>query len=235
MSEWKARRFWKVAAVVETDGGFAVELDSRPVRTPAKALLVLPTRNLAKAVSAEWDAQEGQVDPLSMPFTRSANAAIDKVAAQREEVIDMIAEYGGSDLICYRAKSPPELAERQALNWNPLLAFSEEQLGAPLQSTVGVVHKPQQASSLKRLRDHVAALSDFELTAFHDLVSLSGSLVIGFAVTRKFADAESLWHVSRIDELWQQEQWGEDEEAVATAEVKRTAFLHAERFFFLSR
>lgn len=231
MSEWKQKRFWKEASVGEVDGGFTILLDGRTVKTPAKAALVMPTRVMAEAAAAEWQAQEDEVLPLTMPVTRSANAAIDKVAIQHGEVADMLAAYGGTDLLCYRADSPQELIERQAKAWQPLLDWAEAELNAPLRVASGVIHVDQPEASLKNLSREVHALSNFELAAFHDLVAMSGSLVIGFAIIRGFAPAENLWQVSRLDETWQEEQWGVDEEAADLAETKRVQFLHADRFF----
>ncbi|WP_339672362.1 ATP12 family protein [uncultured Roseovarius sp.] len=235
MSEWKAKRFWKEAGVVEEEGGFGVRLDGRAVRTPAKAALIVPTRVLAEAIAAEWDAQEGKIDPGTMPYTRSANAAIDKVARQKSEVAEMLAAYGDSDLICYRATGPVELIEKQAKAWNPLLDWTESVLSAKLLVVEGVVHVPQDAAALARLRAHVDALDIWALTAFHDLVSLSGSLVIGFAALDGFYPAETLWNLSRVDETWQAEQWGSDEEAEEMAARKQSDFIHAKRFYDLSR
>lgn len=231
MSEWKQKRFWKEASVGEVDGGFTILLDGRTVKTPAKAAMVMPTRVMAEAAAAEWQAQEDEVLPLTMPVTRSANAAIDKVAIQHGEVADMLAAYGGTDLLCYRADSPQELIERQAKAWQPLLDWAEAELNAPLRVASGVIHVDQPEASLKNLSREVHALSNFELAAFHDLVAMSGSLVIGFAIIRGFAPAENLWQVSRLDETWQEEQWGVDEEAADLAETKRVQFLHADRFF----
>lgn len=229
----KAKRFWKDATVDAVAGGFAVLLDGRSVKTPAKTPLVVPTRAMAAAVAAEWAAQEDEIDPLSMPVTRSANAALDKVAAQRDEVADMLAEYGGTDLLCYRATSPAELIERQAEQWDPLLDWAAERFGARLVPVSGVMHVPQDADSLKILRAEVHKLGNFELAAFHDLVGLSGSLIIALASLRENTDIEALWRVSRLDELWQEEQWGEDDEAVQQAEIKHQSFLHAHRFYKL--
>lgn len=234
MTEWAAKRFWKTAEVVTDGDGFGVALDGRPVRTPAKAPLVLPTEPLAHEVAQEWAAQEGKINPLSMPFTRSANAATDKVARQHGEVADMLASYGDSDLICYRAASPEELVEKQNAGWDPLVDWSATRLKAPLQVYVGVMHASQPAESIMRLTERVHQLAPFQLTAFHDLVSLSGSLIIGFAVAEGYADAATLWPVSRIDEEWQISQWGDDADAAEQAAIRRTAFLHAERFFQLS-
>ena len=235
MSEWKSKRFWEKASSVPSERGFRVQLDGRPVKTPAKAPLEVPTENLASAIAAEWDAQEETIDPNSMPCTQSANAAIDKVSVQREEVAALIAAYGDSDLLCYRADGPVELVEQQNLAWNPLLNWTDSVLNAPLSSLSGVIHVPQASNSLATLRAEVRAQDNFALTALHDLVSLSGSLIIGLAALRDFQPIKTLWSLSRIDEDWQIAQWGEDEEATATASRKKAAFLHAKRFFDLSR
>jgi chaperone required for assembly of F1-ATPase len=234
MSEWKMKRFWKDAAVVEAGGGFAVELDGRPIRTPAKRALTLPTREMAEAMAAEWQAQEGEVRPDTMPVTRTANAAIDKVATQHAEVADLLAEYGDSDLLCYRAERPAELVARETEAWDPLLDWADEALGARLAVQTGVMHQPQDPATLERLSARVHALNAFQLAAFHDLVSLSGSLVMGFAIAQGAFTPEDLWDRSRVDEVWQAEQWGADASAESVAEVKRAAFLHAARMFALS-
>lgn len=233
MSVWAARRFWTTASAVSVEGGFTVHLDGRPVRTPLKAPLVLPTLALAEAVAAEWQAQDGKVNPETMPFTRTANSAIDKVAPQIDEVASMLAEYGGSDLLCYRAEGPPDLFARQAEAWDPILLWSLERFGADLVVTSGVMHVPQPAESLIALHCRVGEMSAFQLSAFHDLVALSGSLVLALAVTERRLTAEEAWALSRIDEEWQIALWGEDEEAAEVAARKHAAFLHADRFFGL--
>ncbi len=234
MSDWKMRRFWTSADVVPEGADFAVKLDGRGIKTPAKATLVLPTEQMALAVAAEWNAQVEEIDPNTMPMTRSANAAIDKVTHQHAEVADMLAAYGDSDLVCYRAESPSELVARQTAAWDPLLDWLDGTLGARLQPRTGVMHVGQDPEALQRFSQYVHNLSAFQLTAFHDLVSLSGSLVIGLAATHQLQPAKSLWELSRIDELWQEEKWGEDEEATQSAKHKQDGFLHAHKFFFLS-
>ncbi len=231
MTVWKAKRFWKEATAVPEAGGFGIRLDGRPVKTPAKASLVVPTLALAREIAAEWAAQEETVDPAAMPFTRTANAAIDKVAPQRREVVEMLAAYGDSDLLCYRAEAPVELARRQAEAWDPLLEWAAAELGARLEVRTGVIHRPQPPEALERLSKLVDSMGNFELAAFHDLVALSGSLVIGFAVIRGQADDETLWRASRLDETWQEEQWGRDEEAQEAAQRRRAEFMHAARFY----
>lgn len=235
MTGWKAKRFWQAARAVEAAGGYSVELDGRPIRTPAKAALVVPTAAMARAVAAEWDAQQGEVRPATMPVTRAANAAIDKVRAQFAEVAAMIAAYGDSDLLCYRAEAPAALVARQAAAWDPLLGWAAERFGARLITVAGVVHVPQDPAALARLAAPVHALDAFGLTALHDLVALSGSLVIGLAALEDAAEIGALWRASRVDETWQQEQWGIDDEARARSAVKESDFLAAKRFHDLAR
>lgn len=235
MSEWAAKRFWAEARVTEAEGRFGVALDGRAVRTPAKAPLQMPTKAMAEAVAAEWDAQDGTIDPMSMPVTRSANAAVDKVGALRAEVIEMIAAYAEADMLCYRAERPESLVARQAEAWDPYIAWAREALGLNLQTTAGLIHVDQPAGTLQRASDLLAQESDFALAALHDLVSLSGSFVLGLAVARGRAGAKEIWPVSRLDELWQAEQWGADEEAESLAATKAEAFAHAERFLALAR
>ncbi|MCH2096060.1 MAG: ATPase [Rhodobacteraceae bacterium] len=233
MSEWAQKRFWTQTAVLDTDGGFGIGLDGRQVKTPAKAALTVPTRALAEAIVLEWDAQTELVDPTQMPMTRMANSAIDKVAVQRTEVADLLADYGDSDLLCYRAERPEGLIARQAEAWDPLLDWAARTLGARLEPRTGVMPKPQDPAALAALRGDVHRMDPFTLAAFHDLVALSGSLVIGFAALHGQSSGDNLWAISRIDEAWQEDQWGEDEEAQQTAEIKKSAFLDALKFHAL--
>jgi chaperone required for assembly of F1-ATPase len=231
MAEWKLKRFWKTATVEQTDDGFAVLLDGRSVKTPAKAGLIVPSKALAEKIASEWDAQEGDVNPEIMPFTRAANAAIDKVTLQFVEVADLIAAYGENDLLCYRAAAPQELVDRQAAAWDPILDWANDVYGVRLATGQGVMHIAQPPSAIERLTQEVHALSPFQLTAFHDLVSLTGSLVLGFAIVNNRLGADAAWDVSRIDEIWQAEHWGQDEEALDLAETKRQALLSAAEFY----
>ncbi|MFA7434150.1 MAG: ATP12 family protein [Gemmobacter sp.] len=233
MSGWAARRFWAEARAVPEAAGFGVRLDGRAVRTPAKAPLVLPTLALAEAVAAEWQAQDGTIRPETMPFTRTANAAIDKVAPQTPAVVAELARYGETDLLCHRAPAPAALAARQAAAWDPLLGWAAEVLAAPLNPTVGVLPRAQPADSLKRLAAEVGRQDAFRLAALHDLVAIPGSLVLGLAVIRGRMTPGDAWSAARIDEDWQTEHWGEDEEAAAADAVRRAAFLHAARFHAL--
>lgn len=235
MSDWKAKRFWKTVSVVEAGDGFGIALDGKSVRSPYKTLLVVPTRPLAEAIAEEWDAQSGYVRPDAMPLTRMGNSALDKVAPQLAAVLAHLAEYAGTDLLCYRAEQPPTLAMRQAASWDPVLGWVEVTLGARLRVGTGVMPIAQPRDAVERLRTHLAAFNPFELTGVHDLIGLSGSAVLGLAVAHGFLTGEAAWSLSRIDEDWQAEQWGEDEEATHHAALKAAAFLSAERFLRLSR
>lgn len=221
------KRFWAASAVEPAEGGFVVRLDSRALMTPAKAPLRLPTRALADAIAAEWDAQGETVDPRALPFTRLANTALDRVAPRRAEVAAEIAAYGGTDLLCYRARHPEELAAREAEAWDPLLAWAHRTLGARLAVAEGVMHLAQPREALAPLEAAVAAEDAWALTALHELVTLSGSLVLGLAVRHRRLDPSEAWRISRIDEAWQTEQWGEDAEAAAAARRRQADFARA--------
>lgn len=228
-----AKRFWTAATAEPEGDGWAVRLDGRPVRTPAGAPLVLPTRAMAEAAAAEWDAQEDRIRPEAMPVTRAANTVIDRIGAHREAVAEEIWRYGASDLLCYRAPYPRGLTERQAQAWDPLLDWAERRHGARMIRIAGVMHAAQPEPSLAALRAAVEAHDLYGLAALYDLTVLSGSLIIALAVAEGEVTAEEGWRLSRIDEDHQSEQWGEDAEAAATAALKRRDFLAARRLFDL--
>lgn len=230
---WKAKRFWTAATVSPAPGGFAVALDGRPVRTPAKTPLVVPTEAVAQAIAAEWDAQTGLVRPDTMPFTRTANSALDKVAPQFDAVVDNLASYGGTDLLCYRATDPQALIDRQDAGWNPLLDWAADAHDARLRTVPGVIFVAQDAGALARLHGAVAAQSSFQIAAFHDLVAISGSLILALAVTAGRLTADAAFDLSRIDEHWQAELWGIDEDAAVLESLKKQAFTLAARFHAL--
>ncbi len=232
MAEWAPKRFWTCATVEPAGDGFAVHLDGRPVRTPAKTPLILPKPALAQAIAVEWDAQQGLIRPETMPMTRMANSALDKVAPLHGAVVVEVAGFGGSDLLCYRAEAPAPLVARQVRAWDPLLDWIAVE-GAPLVVTAGLMPVVQPEGSLARLRDRVAGHDPFRLTALHDLVAITGSLVLGLAIAAGRIAPEEAWDLSRIDEDWQAEEWGADEEAAEAAALRRAALLDASRFFGL--
>lgn len=235
MTGWAVRRFWSASEIFREGELWAVRLDNRPVLTPGKRVLAVPTEAMARAVASEWSAQEDKIDPVSMPVTRAANTAIDKVALHRADVAASLAAYGETDLLCYRAESPDELTLRQSQAWDPLIDWAEAAFGARLHSAGGVMPHPQDPEALARLGAEVGAMDPFVLTGLHDLVTLSGSLVLGLAVERGRLPAETAWDLSRIDEEYQTELWGSDGEAEASASIRRDAFIAAERFVSLSR
>lgn len=227
MTEWAMKRFWTDTSVAETETAFTVHLDGRGVRTPAKSPLSLPTRAFAELVAAEWDAQGEKIDPTVMPFTRLANSAIDNVTVNFDAVAGMLAEYGSSDLICYRAQSPAELVARQQAAWDPLLEWIAGEFAAPLNVGAGIMYVDQPADSTARLARQVRKLTPFQLAAFHDLVTVPGSLVIALAAIHGQASVDDLWAWSRIDEDWQAELWGVDDEAAEHAAAKQREFQTA--------
>lgn len=230
MVGWTRKVFWTAALAVPVAGGHAVELDGRAVKTPAKRPLLLPSAALAEAVAAEWAAQQGEVDPRSMPMTRLANTAIDRVAPQHAEVAALVADYGGTDLLCYRAERPQALAARQAGAWNPLLDWAALTFGARLQPATGVLPQAQDPAAVAALSAQVRGRGAFMLAALHDLVAISGSLVLGLAVQAGRLSAEAAFALSRIDEDWQAALWGEDAEALAAASAKAADMAAAGRF-----
>lgn len=229
------RRFWKEARVTAEDGGHAVRLDDRAVHTPARNRLIVPARALAEAIAAEWDGQGDKVVPATMPMTRAANTVLDRISSAREEVVTTIAAYGATDLVCYRAPHPRELAARQAAAWDPLLDWARERLSARLAVAEGVMFVAQENTALAALNAAVSAHDDWELSALHDLVTLSGSLLIGLAVSHRQLTGEDGWRASRIDEDWNIEEWGEDAEAALAAARRRQDFMNAVRFLDLVR
>ncbi|MEL7138608.1 MAG: ATP12 family protein [Pseudomonadota bacterium] len=227
------KRFWKITSVAEVAGGHEVRLDDKPIRTPGKAPLVLPTLDLAEAMAAEWEAQVERVNPSAMQVTRAANTAIDRVAPAPEAVVEELAGYGETDLLCYRAPHPEALTARQAALWDPLLDWAAEAFGARLIPAAGVIYAAQDAAALARLRVPLEAADPWRLTALHELVTISGSLVIGLATADGRLSPAEGWEVSRVDEDWNIAEWGEDAEAAVQAARREAAFLSAARILTL--
>lgn len=209
----KPRRVYKTVGVAETDGGFAVLLDGRPALTPKRRPLRLPSRALAAAIRDEWDAQTEFVDPGAMPFTQLANTATDGVAVALDAVLDVLAEYGRADLLCYRAEWPRELAAQQAEIWQPLLDWAERCLGVRLRVTAGVMAIEQPDESLAAIRAAFAGYDAWRLAAAQALAGAFGSVVLALAVIEGEIAAEAAFAASRLDETHQAKTWGEDAEA----------------------
>ena len=209
------KRFYTDAEVAGCVAGYTVELDAKLVRTPLRAALVVPNRALAEAVAAEWRAQTGEIKLDEMPLTRLAATALDRVAGRRESIIDEVVRHAGTDLVCYRAESPPELVERQRAVWQPLVEWAVRRFDAPLTVTDGVVPIEQPAAVLGALRAAVSGFTDFELTALHVAAAAAGSLVIALALAAREVDAAAATAASQLDERYQAERWGEDRDAAA--------------------
>jgi len=227
------KRFYEKAAAAPAAGGVAVLLDARPVKTPARAALEVPTDEVAEAIAAEWNAQGETVDPRSMPLTGLANAAIDRVAPAQAAFAAGLARYGEGDLLCYRAEGPRPLVERQAAAWDPLLAWARRRYDVDFTVTAGIVHRPQPAATVERLAAAVAARDAFRLAALSPLVTISGSLVIALALAEGEVGLDQAWTAATVDEAWQAEQWGEDPLAVEALENRRREFEAAYRFLTL--
>lgn len=229
------KRFYTDVTVLAEEGGHAIRLDGRPVRTPARASLTLPTAVLADAIAQEWRAQGEEVDPASMPMTGLANAAIDHVAPNRASFAEGVARYAQSDLLCYRANGPDTLVARQAAAWDPLLDWARGRYDVTFAVTQGIIPVPQPDETLDRLGAAVVALDPFILTGLSTLVTLSGSLVCALAVVEGGHEIGAIWEAAEIDEAWQVEQWGEDAEAAARSVRRADDFATAGAFCALSR
>ncbi|MGE5562610.1 MAG: ATP12 family chaperone protein [Bacillota bacterium] len=224
------KRFWKDVAVGREGGGWTIELDGRPVRTPARELLRLPTQALAEAIAEEWRSVEENVDPRAMPLTGLANAAIDRVEPERRAFAGGLARYAEADLACYRSEWPPELVSRQAAEWDQLLAWARRRYDVDFCVTSGIIHVPQPQATIERLDHAVAALDAFRLAGLSPLVTIGGSLIAGLAVLEKAIAPEAAWAAVSIDERWQLEQWGADAEAEKALDNRKRDFFAAARF-----
>ena len=227
------KRFWKDAAVVEAGTGFAIELDGRPVRTPLRELLVLPTRALADAIAEEWNGVAETIDPRAMPITGLANAAIDRVTPNRASFAANLAKYAEADLACYRADMPQALVDRQSAEWDALLGWARRRFDVDFAVTTGITHVEQPPATVERLAHAVAALDDFRLAGLSPMVTAGGSLVAALAVAEGAWTPERAWAAVTVDDEWQRERWGSDEEAEKALEGRRGDFLAGARLIEL--
>lgn len=229
------KRFWQAARAQETDGGWEVALDGRPLRTPGRAHLLLPAEGLARAIAAEWDAVADEVQPDAVPLTGLANAALDIVSADKPGFAASLALYAASDLTCYRAEGPATLVARQAARWEPVLKEVEARHGLLFRRTSGVIHVEQPAETLAAVEALLAGLTPFELAALQPMVTIGGSAVLALAHLQGSLDWEAAFDASRLDEDWQAEQWGADAEAQSARALRRAEYEAAARFLALSR
>jgi len=208
------RRFYRSAAAAPCEDGFTVLLDGRPVRTPGKARVAVPRLALAEALAAEWNAQGERIDPSRMPLTRIVNSAIDAVSREMDAVRAEIVKYAGSDLLCYRADGPDRLVERQKAAWDPVVEWAEAAFGARFVLAEGVVFAAQPESSLRAVAGPLEELDMFRLAAANVITTLTGSALLALAVLRGRLRTEEAWALAHIDEDWNIEIWGADEEAM---------------------
>ncbi|MBC2776428.1 ATP12 family chaperone protein [Parasphingopyxis marina] len=227
------KRFYDEAKAVRTDRGWGIALDGRPVKTPARAALAVPSEQLGYGIAAEWNGQAEEIDPLSMPLTGLANAAIDRIAPDPEGFASELAVFGETDLFCYRVDSPAELAKRQYEAWDPLLDWAMRRYDIGFETTTDIVHRAQPDETVARLKAAVEAYDAFHLAPLSPLVRLSGSLIGALALVEGAFEEDAVWEATRLDEDWQEAQWGEDEEAIATRDAKRREFAAAMRFLRL--
>lgn len=227
-------RFYTEVSVVEDSGGYSVALDGKPIRTPAKLPLILPTRALAEAIAEEWRAQGERIDAKTLRLTKLANTAIDRVLPDPATAVGQIAGYGGTDLLCYRASGPRELARRQDAAWRPLLDWASERFGARLSTTEGINPVAQDADALAALRRAVEAYDPLVLVALAEATGILGSVVLGLALADGRLAGEDAFALSQLEESFQMEQWGEDWEAAQRRNRMREDLLVAEKFLRLA-
>ncbi len=223
------KRFYETVSLEPQDDLVRLLLDGRSVKTPAKAEVKVPPGDFAEALAAEWGAQAEEIDPASMPLTRLANTVIDGVSTRRAEVAADVVGYGHSDLVCYWADAPAALVEAQERHWRPVLAWASTHLGANFKTTVGITAISQEPAAIAALAADIAALDDYALAALHEMTSLSGSVLISLAVLRGGLSAEAAWQAAHLDETYQAEQWGVDDEAKARLDGREASYLAAVR------
>ena len=226
------KRFWTDVTLDDTR---IVHLDGKPVRTPGRVPLAVPTQTLAEAIAAEWRAVEGEIDPRTMPLTGLANAAIDRVAPDPALFARGLASYAESDLLCYRAESPDDLVARQAHIWDPLLDWARGRYDVQIEVATGILHRAQPAATLTRLGTAIAARDAFALAALSPIVTIGGSLIAALALAEGAASAEQVWDAVTLDEEYQAERWGRDPLAAAGIEARRRDFDAGVRFLTLGQ
>lgn len=222
------KRFYTSVDVRTEGAGFQVTLDGRPLKTPGGKPQILPTRALAEALAAEWRAQGDHLDLATMQLTKAINTVIDRIMPRRSEVIDDVAKFAGSDLLCYRAEGPDTLVARQLAQWDPWLAWAAEHAGARLKTGSGITHVEQPADALQAIRRAMDEIPDFALPALHAGVTITGSAVLGLAFALRRIGPDEVFAVSQVDEEFQAERWGRDAEAEAVRK-NRLAELHQAR------
>jgi chaperone required for assembly of F1-ATPase len=227
------KRFWRTVTVDTAGDGFTVALDGRALKTPGRAALAVPSRTLAEAIAAEWDGQDGEVRPHAMPMMRFASTALDRVAPRRAEVVTELARWAGTDLVCYRAAYPVDLAERQARFWQPLVDWLAERHGVALTVTEDLAPSRSPGAAIEAAAALLAARTPFELMAIHVATTASGSLAIALALWDRAVDVDAAVVAAQVDERWQMERWGEEADALVRLDRVAADLADARRFLDL--
>lgn len=235
MAQRKIKKFYSDVSVAEADGGFAVLLDGKPLKTPSRSAYALPSRALAEAVAEEWRGQGEEIDPEAMPLTRLVNTAVERVPVNRAPVAEQTLALGKSDLVCYRAEHPETLVVRQAQGWDPLLDWLHTRHGARLEVGRGIGFVEQPAEALMALEKAVWDHDDFALTGLSAASSILGSLVLALALADGRLTAEEAFALAVLDEAFQAERWGTDAEAQARLDRLAAELAAVERFLRLAR
>lgn len=227
------KRFWKEATSSEVDNGHTILIDGRQVMTPAQRKLAVPTKALAVAIVKEWASVQEKLDPAAMPMTGLANAALDRVAPARQEFARGLSRFAENEMCCYRADQPDGLVERQAQAWDRLIDWASKRYDIGFTVTSGVMHAAQPAQTLERLSAAVASEDDFHLAGLSPMVTAGQSLLVALAVRHGAVSPDEGWQASQIEEEWQIEHWGADDEAIKAAEARRADFMNGARFLSL--
>lgn len=227
------KRFYDTAAVVAEDDGYIITLDGKEVKTPEKRKNLSPTHALAAAICAEWDEQTNEINPASMLIAKLQNTAIDRVETRRTDLIDELVNYAATDLLCYRADFPDDLAARQDQSWQPLLEWLRDHHDITLKVTTGIIHIAQDQQQLEKIRQILSDIDSFRLAAFYNITTLCGSVSIGLNVYGGNITADQAWEAAQLDETYQIEQWGMDEEAKLRQENMKAELKAAVRFLEL--
>jgi chaperone required for assembly of F1-ATPase len=222
----RRKRFYATAGIVEAADGFAITLDGRPIRTPSGRQVVAPRRQIAEAIAAEWEAQQESIDPLTMPLTRFANSVVDAVVDRVEAVTDDVAKFFGSDLLFYRAGHPDALVAREATHWDPVLFWASDALGAHFILAEGIVHVRQPDSAVAAARAALPA-DPWSIAALHVITTLTGSALLALALVHGVLDQDQVWAAAHVDEDWNTEKWGADEEVAARRAARLVDFRAA--------
>ncbi len=226
------KRFYQKVSVGEIDGMYAVLLDGKTIKTPEKTISLLPTKKMAEAIAKEWDNQKEDIDPGSMPITKLFNTAIDRVEKRRGDLIDELVEFAGADQLCYRADDPPELVEQQNKIWDKLLARMKSNHDINFKLTSGIVFIEQDKTELAKIRSLIEKIESFKLVAFYAMVTVTGSVTIGFNLFEGHITVEDAWDAGHLDENFQTAKWGIDQEAQIRRDNLKTELINA--YYFLN-